>query len=58
MMTDTEIFELTERMVQYGGSFVQALGICIRRADRTNKQKLLDTFPEYVQEYGPQSKLK
>jgi hypothetical protein len=54
-MTDSEIFDMTERMLQYGGSFIQSLAICIRRADSVNKQKLLDAFPEYVEEYGPNS---
>jgi hypothetical protein len=51
-MSDTEIFELTEKMISTGGSFVQSLGVCIRRADATNRQKLLEAFPNYVQEYS------
>lgn len=57
-MTDIEIFEMTERMQLFGGSFVKALAEAIRLADRTNKQKLFSAFPEYVEEYGPNSQFK
>jgi len=39
-------------MRQYGGSFVKALAECFEKADPSNYQKLLDTFPEYVKEYS------
>ena len=57
-MTDIEIFDMTERMQLFGGSFVKALAEAIRLADRSNKQKLFSTFPEYVEEYGPNSQFK
>lgn len=55
-MNSTEIFEMTERMLQYGGSFVQSLANTMRYADPSNKQRILDVFPEFVEQYGPNSK--
>lgn len=45
-------------METYGGSFVQALAVCFRRADSINFVKLLHTFPEYWNEYAEMSELK
>ena len=56
-MTDIEMYEMICRMKQYGGSFVVALSNAFRMADPINKSKLLNAFPEYVNEYGPNSKL-
>jgi hypothetical protein len=56
-MTDIEFHEMTNRMLQYGGSFVQALAHAMVKADRSNRNKLIVAFPEYVKEYGPESKL-
>lgn len=48
-MTDIEFFEMTERMEQFGGS----LSYAFRRADAFNRQRLLNAFPDYVEQYGP-----
>jgi len=56
-MTDTEIYDMICRMNKYGGSFVVALSNAIRYADSTNTRKLLEAFPNYVEDYGPNSKL-
>ena len=53
IMNDTEIFEMTERMEKFGGSFVAALSRAIRCADFSNKNKIFQAFPNYVEEYGP-----
>jgi len=55
-MTDTEIYDMICRMQEYGGSFVVALSDALRFADRMNKQRLIDAFPDYVNEYGPTSR--
>lgn len=55
-MTDLEIYEMLDRMDNYGGSFVVALANAIRLADFKNKGKLIAAFPEYVETYGPTSK--
>jgi hypothetical protein len=52
-MTDTEVYEMICRMQEYGGSFVVALANALQCADRKNKQRLIDAFPDYVNEYGP-----
>ena len=43
-------------MDQYGGSFVSALAQALRYADPTNRQRLLDAFPDIVAKYGPGTK--
>lgn len=55
-MTETELYLMMVRMEKYGGSFVVTLSSAMRLADSKNKQKLIDAFPEYVEEYGPNSK--
>jgi hypothetical protein len=55
-MTDTEVYEMICRMQEYGGSFVVALANALQCADRKNKQRLIDAFPDYVNEYGPTSR--
>jgi len=49
-MTDTEFFEMIERMEKFGGSFVVSLAYAFRKADSFNRQRLLT---DYVQQYGP-----
>lgn len=45
------LFEITEAMIIYGGSFAQALGHLVRLADPVNQQRLLEAFPELFTEY-------
>ena len=47
-MTD---WEIVEAMRRYGGSFVQALAVCVQRADPENLQRLKAAFPELWAEY-------
>lgn len=46
-----EEFEIVETMEKYGGSFVQALSMCFKKADSNNFQKLKRAFPDYWNEY-------
>jgi hypothetical protein len=55
-MTDIEVYEMMNRMESFGGSFVVALASAMRKADQANKNRLILAFPEYVKEYGPDSK--
>ena len=55
-MTDVEFFEMTERMEQFGGSFVISLSHTLRKADAFNRQRLLNAFPDYVEQYGSSGK--
>jgi hypothetical protein len=43
--------DIIECMETFGGSFVQALAVCFRRADSVNYQKLKSTFSEYWEGY-------
>jgi hypothetical protein len=47
-MTD---YDITDAMIIYGGSFVQALGRLFRLADPENQRKLKTAFPDYFVEY-------
>lgn len=49
-MSDEDM-NVVEAMEKYGGSFVQALAVCFRRADSINLAKLKETFSEYWQQY-------
>jgi pyruvate/2-oxoacid:ferredoxin oxidoreductase beta subunit len=49
-MNDEDLY-VVEAMEVYGGSFVQALAACFRRADSNNTQRLKDAFPEYWKQY-------
>lgn len=44
--------ELCEAFEEYGWSFVQSLGVCLRNADHINAEKLIKTFDDYVVEYA------
>lgn len=51
-------FWTTEAMIQYGGSFVRALGHLYRKGDRINKAALKTTFPKYWKQYGSDDMIK
>jgi len=53
-MNLTELHAMIARMDSYGGSFVSSIAQALRFADPTNRQRLLDAFPDLVQKYGPQ----
>tara|TARA_R110002049_G_scaffold286889_1_gene468729 strand:- start:114 stop:314 length:201 start_codon:yes stop_codon:yes gene_type:complete len=38
-----------------GGSFAVKLADCLAAADPSNRQRLLDAFPEIIERYGPES---
>lgn len=52
-MNSTEFHAMIVLMEKYGGSFVASIAQALRYADRTNKQRLLDAFPDLVEKYGP-----
>lgn len=53
---DNELgFAITENMLTYGGSFVQSLAECYRRADYENKHKLVKAFYNYFVDYCPEN---
>jgi hypothetical protein len=45
------MYEITEAMQVYGGSFVKLLGQAFRAADEVNTRRLEAAFPEYIEEY-------
>jgi hypothetical protein len=53
-MNSTELHAMIVCMDSYGGSFVSSIAQALRFADPTNRQRLLDAFPDLVQKYGPQ----
>jgi hypothetical protein len=52
-MTSTQLSSMITLMDQYGGSFVSSIAQSLRYADPTNRQRLLDAFPDIVAKYGP-----
>lgn len=55
MLNDHEM-DVVDAMEKYGGSFVQALAVCFRRADANNLAKLKATFSEYWEQYEGMAK--
>lgn len=49
MMNDKQ--EIANAMVKYGGSFVEALGQALSKADRINTKKIFETWPKYISQY-------
>ena len=47
-----EMLEVTNAMETHGGSFVQSLAKAIRQADKENRRKIKDTWPEYWNDYA------
>ena len=47
---------VVDTMEKYGGSFVKALAICFRHADRNNFIKLQTAFVEYWEQYFKMNK--
>jgi len=48
----TNDLHVSEMMEKYGGSFVEALSVCIHKADDVNIEKLRAAFPEYWEKYA------
>ena len=46
---------MTQAMAKYGGKFVSTMANALRYADPTNRQRILDAFPDLVKSYGPGS---
>ncbi len=40
-------------MERFGGTFCTKLAAAMRYADPSNRQKILNAFPEIVEKYGP-----
>lgn len=50
---DPFIHETIERMEAYGGAFASALAVAYTKADPANKQRIIHTWPELFEKYGP-----
>lgn len=51
-MTTVTDRDVARTMVEYGGSFVRALGTAALAADPSNLKKLRDAFPDYWANYA------
>lgn len=49
--TQEELYWIANNMIEYGGSFVKAIGVALKRADVWNARKLAKAFPEYFAQY-------
>lgn len=54
-MTPDEVYHTFAAAVDHGGSFYKLIGRAGLVADPSNRQRLLDAFPELVTTYGPDS---
>jgi len=48
---DPEKDIIQENMQRFGGSFVQALGVALTKADSFNTARIKNAFPDYWEEY-------
>lgn len=48
-----ELQKLISGMEKYGGNFAKCIAAALVAADANNKAKLLYSFPEFVEKYGP-----
>jgi len=51
MVDYDESIKVARSMIKWGGSFINALGFALTKADGINRQKIKDAFPEYWQNY-------
>ena len=51
-MTKQDIYIALENMEVFGGSFVQSLADCYKKADPINKGRLFDTFKHLFNKYA------
>jgi len=49
------LWRIVDNMEKHGGSFVQSLAVCLRRADSTNSRKLTKAFVNYIRDYLPEN---
>lgn len=49
--TEDELYKISVAMQRYGGSFASAIGEALQVADNSNKEKLLQAFPELLVKY-------
>jgi len=50
-MNRTQMLELSEQMIFYGGSFANSIGNAITHADKDNMRKLDETFGDLIKSY-------
>jgi hypothetical protein len=55
-MTPDDHFIFVETMRRYGGGFCKKLADAYSVADLSNKAKILNTWPELYEQYGPGSR--
>ena len=51
-MTKHFINKALENMDRFGGSFIQSLAVCYKKADPINKGRLFDTFKHLFNKYA------
>lgn len=47
-----ELNYIQHNMERYGGSFVKALAVAMRKADADNLQRIVEAFPEIMEKYA------
>ena len=52
-MTKQDIYIALENMEVFGGSFVQSLAVCYKKAAPRNKGRLFDAFKHLFNKYAP-----
>ena len=51
MLEQEEVNKVSKNMIEYGGSFVKAIGEALKFADQVNQNKVKTAFPIYWDKY-------
>jgi hypothetical protein len=54
-LTSEQFHSMLGTIRRNGGSFAVKLADCLAAADPSNRQRVLDAFPEIIERYGPES---
>jgi hypothetical protein len=52
-MTHDELHATMLCMERFGGTFCSNLAAAMRYADPSNRQRIMNAFPEIIEKYGP-----
>ena len=50
-INESEFHKMIQNMKTYGGSFIKSLAGTLTLADPLNREKLIQTFPDYCEKY-------
>ena len=52
-MTDADLHKAAHNMENYGGGFAGAIALAYFRADSSNRERIINAFPELFERFAP-----